>query len=110
MLAHPLRFIRITAALIGCALGMAVHAQVNIDAGSLLRQTERDLAAPMATSGVAGTGSATTTATTTTGAGTAMITAGGGRNASPIAAQRGRRTTATGGGRNTSPVAAGCRG
>ena len=52
MLAHPLRFIRITAALIGCALGMAVHAQVNIDAGSLLRQTERDLAAPMPTPGL----------------------------------------------------------
>jgi hemolysin activation/secretion protein len=52
MLAHPLRFIRITTALIGCALGMAVQAQVNIDAGSLLRQTERDLAAPMPTPGL----------------------------------------------------------
>jgi len=52
MLAHPLRFIRITTALVGCALGMAVQAQVNIDAGSLLRQTERDLAAPMPTPGL----------------------------------------------------------
>ena len=52
MLAHPLRFIRITAALVGCALGTAVHAQVNIDAGSLLRQTERDLANPMPAPGL----------------------------------------------------------
>ena len=52
MPAHPLRFFRITAALVGCALGTAVHAQVNIDAGSLLRQTERDLANPMPTPGL----------------------------------------------------------
>ena len=52
MPAHPLRFFRITAALVGCALGMAVHAQVNIDAGSLLRQTERDLANPMPAPGL----------------------------------------------------------
>ena len=52
MPAHPLRFFRITAALVGCALGMAVHAQVNIDAGSLLRQTERDLATPMPAPGL----------------------------------------------------------
>ena len=52
MPAHPLRFFRITAALVGCALGTAVHAQVNIDAGSLLRQTERDLATPMPTPGL----------------------------------------------------------
>ena len=43
MLAQPHRFFRFTTALAGCALGMAVQAQVNIDAGSLLRHTERDL-------------------------------------------------------------------
>lgn len=32
--------------------GMAVHAQVNIDAGSILRQTERDLVAPLPAPGV----------------------------------------------------------
>lgn len=32
--------------------GMAVHAQVNIDAGSILRQTERDLVAPLPVPGV----------------------------------------------------------
>ena len=52
MPAQPHRFFRITTALVGCALGMAVHAQVNIDAGSLLRQTERDLAAPLPTPGL----------------------------------------------------------
>ena len=52
MPAHPLRFFRITAALVGCALCTAVHAQVNIDAGSLLRQTERDLATPMPAPGL----------------------------------------------------------
>jgi len=52
MPAQPHRFFRITTALVGCALGMAVHAQVNIDAGSLLRQTERDLATPMPAPGL----------------------------------------------------------
>ena len=33
-------------------LGMAAHAQVNIDAGSILRQTERDLVAPLPVPGV----------------------------------------------------------
>lgn len=33
-------------------LAMAVHAQVNIDAGSILRQTERDLVAPLPAPGV----------------------------------------------------------
>ena len=52
MLAQHHRFFRFTTALAGCALGMAVQAQVNIDAGSLLRQTERDLAAPLPTPGL----------------------------------------------------------
>ncbi len=45
-----LRFI--SALALGCALGLGVQAQVNIDAGSLLRQTERDLASPLPAPGV----------------------------------------------------------
>ena len=52
MLAQPHRFFRFTTALAGCALGMAVQAQVNIDAGSLLRQTERDLVPALPTPGL----------------------------------------------------------
>jgi hemolysin activation/secretion protein len=52
MPAHPLRFFRFATALVGCAMGVAAHAQVNIDAGALLRQTERDLASPMPTPGL----------------------------------------------------------
>lgn len=53
MPAQPHRVHRLIATLVcGCALGMAAQAQVNIDAGSLLRQTERDLATPMPAPGL----------------------------------------------------------
>ena len=46
----PCRFLLVLTML--SASGMAVHAQVNIDAGSILRQTERDLVAPLPVPGV----------------------------------------------------------